>query len=211
MSELDDKIKKVFLNPQLQRAVVEQAVSDKPKGWGRKSNAPYFKEIYGLQMRDVVSQMMSDRQPVLYDYDTYLQKYGYSKETLYLRVNQSLRYLTERLDPDDMFKNFMEMVDVTRERGLGVLMRIKPEFVHGPSDFQPRPVELSAGEPKWKQSMDDWLENSTPESIPFHKEGLALNPEEIKKVELQLEPLVDVLKSITSHSIKLVKIVVEVP
>lgn len=212
MSDLnaEERLKKIFKDPVQQAKVVDHVVHNKPLGWSRRSNAPYFKEEYALQLKEVVDQMLIDRQDVCYSYDDYLKHYGIARETLYLRINQSKRYLLEFLDPDKIYAKFFERAQINRERGIGVTIKFIPEFRSGESDFKPRAIEPPEQKAKWQKEMERWLEESEPGDDPFYKDKLALSPEEIGTIKLQLRPLVNVLASITAHTIKLVKINVEV-
>jgi len=206
----ENRLKKIFVDPKHQAKIVDYLVHGKPSGWSRKSNAPYYREEYALQLKKVADQMMTDRQDVFYPYDDYLEQYGISRETLYLRINQSKRYLLEQLDPDHIYARFFERVRIERERGVGIMIRFIPEFRDGPSDFKPRTIEPVEQKYKWQKDMDIWLEESNPGDEPFYKDKLALSPEEITALKIQLKTLSNVLSSITVHTIKLVKINVDI-
>jgi len=205
----DDKLKRVFVDPKVQAAVVDQVIRKKPKGWGRHSNAPYYSEVYGKQLQVVVDAMMIDRQPRCYFYDEYLKKHGVSKETLYLRVNQSRLWLLEQMDPDGRYTKFFSLVEIHRERGVGVIIRYKPEFQDGDdSDFAPRTVLPVNEMPRWKKEVDEFLENASA-GDKKHIDKLALSPDDILQLKIQLAGLKDVISNITAFEIKLVKINLE--
>lgn len=201
-----DRLKQVFVDPKLQGRMVDYVVRNKPLGWSRKSSAPYYKERYALELKGVLDEMMVDRQPRCYSYHDFLEQHGISKETLYLRVNQSERYLRDCLDPDRVYAKFLEQVSITRKRGVGVMLELLPEFRNSSSsDFVPRIVETQEEIPKWKQKMDEFLEDGEIGGS-LHIQNLALSPDEISEVKLTLAGLKNIMSNITAHDIKLVKI-----
>lgn len=206
----EDRLKKVFVDPKYQAKLVDHLVHNKPIGWSRKSNAPYYKEEYALQLRTTLDQMILDSQDVVYSYEDYLKHYGIARETLYLRINQSIRFLLDNLDPDKRYARLLDRVQINRERGVGVTIKFIPEFRSGQSDFKPRVVEPVEQKAKWQKDMETWLEESDPGDEPFYKDKLALSPEEITSLKIQLKSLSNVLSSVTVHTIKLVKVNVEV-
>lgn len=205
----EDKMKKVFMNPTVQNAVVDAIVTNRPAGWGRRSIAPYFKEKYGLEMKKVIDDMMQDGQPVLFEYEEFQRKFGQSPETLYLRINQSLRYLMEKLDDSDKtYGRFVERLHVFKKRRVGIIMELAPTLTGDTKfDLTPKKIEPTTSEPKWKEELQQYLETAQPGAAPFLREKLCLNPEEIQQVKDSLAPLGNsVLHSVTSYSIKVIRV-----
>src|SRR4051812_14140417 len=96
--EVDKEIKKriegIFPNPQTASAIVDLVVHKRPKGWSRKSNATYYKEIYAKQMKESVDKMIETGNRLVYKYEVWCNEDdgNMSPGTLYLRINQSIRY-----------------------------------------------------------------------------------------------------------------------
>lgn len=204
--KVEERLKQVFANPQTAAAVADVLVRNKPPGWSRRSCAPYYKERYALEMKDVLDGMMADRKDRVYRYDEFLAKFGVSKESLYLRVNQSLRYLLENMDDDDhTYGRFQEMITITRERNIGICIRFIPEFREGDiSNFKPESVRPKDEAPKWKQRIDDYLEDGEV-GQPLLVDNLCLTPDEIATMKASFGGVKGLIYNVTSKSIKLVK------
>jgi hypothetical protein len=204
--EKQKPISVVFKSPSDQAKAVDILVHKRPLGWGRRSIAPYFNERCGLEMKQVLDVMIKDRTDQLFDYKEFQSKFGLNKDSLYLRVNQGIRYLLEMMDtPERTYSRFMEMCTVRKKHGIGIVIAIKSEcrkdFV---SDFKPKPVDASEDAPAWKIKMQHWLADDE-STDKFFKEGLALTTDEINELKAMLDALPDVMHSVTSYSVKIIK------
>lgn len=205
-TKLNDKLKEIFVNPSIQSKVVDSIVGNKPSGWSRRSNAPYYRRQYGLEIKEVFDRMIKDQLDSCYDFATFEAK-GINRSTLYIRINQSIRYLLDHLDDiNHTYARFREMIRIERERGVGVMIRFAPEFRGGNiNDFKPREIIPKDKVPSWKEEMLEYMENGTV-GEPFFVDKLALTNEEVTDLKTSLIGLKNILSSITSHSVKLVKI-----
>lgn len=206
-SESDNKeLKAVFSNPKIQEAAVDLFVRKRPMGWGRRSVAPYYNEHYGKEAKVVLDEMMKDRKDVCYHYSEFLKKFGISKETLYLRVNQSMRWVVEMMDDKDhTYGRFLAMLTIKRVPGLGITVRFRPECRDGEvSDFKPKAVDANDETPKWKEKLNQWLENTESEPV-FLKEGLCLTPVEMEDIKASLNSVQGIMFNVTSFSVKVIK------
>lgn len=201
---IKDTIKKIFVNPEVSQRAVDLLVpsKNKPQGWSRRSNAPYFKEEYALQMKLELDKMMVDQQDRVYHYDKWPHM---TPNSVYLRINQSLRYLTTFLDPNGIYARFLQSVSVKRKRGYGVEMKFISHLL-GTNEFSPQSVVPSAETPRWKQRIEEWLERSEPGSEPLIIENLMLTLEEVRALKLEFAGLQTVQHSITATTIKLIKV-----
>lgn len=211
MSQNDDNKKQAehavrafFSDPRVAEAVVNIAVRKKPAGWSKRSNAPYFNSGAAKLMKEVADEMMRTREDQVYFYKDFPTM---SRNTLYLRINQSLRYLLEYMDTEDnLYAKWAEMVAVTRERGTGVRLSFKEEYrFGGENSFKPKAVLAKATEPKWKTDVDEYLESGR--TSPLHIDKLMLTPEEIGSLKESLVGVQNILFRVTASEIKIVKTV----
>jgi hypothetical protein len=209
MTELEQTVKQIFVNPTVAQRIVEIATSDRPLGWSSKSNATYYKKIYADEIRPFIDAMMIDRRDIVYRYTIFCTpETGLSKQTIYNRVNQSIRYLKERGTAEDRkkYNDWDEQVKVERIRDVGVVISYidkEPETVGIP--LKPESIEPKASKPVWMRRMDDWLEDND-NFEPFVKEGLALSIEEQTSIKVRLSGLKNVQASITDESVKIIRI-----
>lgn len=199
-----EAIKKIFVHPEVSERAVDLLVPNhaKPRGWSRRSNAPYFKECYAIQLRVEIDKMIEDGQNRVYMYDQWPHM---TPTSVYLRINQGLRYLTTFMDPDGKYGKFLERVAITRKRNYGVELKLITDTT-GVKDFAPQQVVPSTETPRWKQRIEDWLEKSEPGGEPFVLTNLMLSPDEVRELKLQFHGLTSVQHSITATTIKLLKL-----
>lgn len=202
--ETTNAVKEFFKNPQVAKNVVDMVVRNRPVGWSRRSNAPYYKEVYATALKGQIDQMLADRQDRVFPYAQFPQ---HSKETLYLRINQALRYLLDFLDDEHKtYSKWNEMVAITRERGRGIRISYRPEFRDsGLNAFVAVPVEQKSHVPTWKQKVDDYLENGSPADKPLHLTGLCLTVEQLADLKTSMKGLDSVMFSATAQEIKIIK------
>lgn len=202
--EAEKRIQKIFADPQVQSEVVDIVVRNKPPGWSRKSQAPYYNERYALQLKDTLDAMMASKQDAVYSFSKFP---GKSINAIYARVNQSVGFLRRYMDPTKKYSNFLDIVNIRRDSKVGVLLEIKEEFRQGNDDnFKAQLIQPKSAKPIWKAQVDEFLENATPESKPLLIENLALAPDEITELKIQLHGLSSVISSVTTHSIKIIKV-----
>jgi len=201
----EEKLKKIFVNPEHQAKVVDILVNNKPRNWSRRSNAPYYREVYALEVKAVIDRMLVDRLDSCYDYE-HFKKIGMNRDTVYTRVYQGIRYLLDNLDTEDhKYARFMEMVRLERDRGVGVVLRFIPEFREANvSSFTPTKVIPKEKVPQWKDDITEYLEKGEA-GKPLFIDKLALTTEEINDIKLSLHGLKGVISNITAHSIKIIK------
>lgn len=206
-----DKILAIFPDIHTQNRAIDAIVSKRPVGWSRKSNAPYYNEFYGKRMKNAVDQMIISRQSIAFFYDTYCgnSQEFMSHQTLYNQVNQSIRFLIEKLDPDTIYQRWLMAVSIHRDRlRKGIIIEFKPEFrksddgeAIAPSFIEPEDKSVY---PKWERKMDDWLESG--KSEPFILEGLCLTSDEIAKVTSILKEAVGMQGIVTANKIKIIRV-----
>jgi hypothetical protein len=174
-------VEDIFPSPEVASRIVDIVVHNKPQGWSRKSNAPYYKEIYALRTKKHIDIMMETKKDLTYFYATWCGEKDekMSKQTLYVMINQSLRYLIDKLDtPDRKYGRWYETVRLKIMHNVGIRISYIVGFGEGGED-----VVLTipdAEKPVWRQ-MENWLESDSNE--PFCQEGLVLSPQEIRDIK----------------------------
>jgi hypothetical protein len=188
----------VFPDGETKSRLVDALIRDKPIGWSSRSQATYYKKAFALWIQRDLDKMMVDRKARLYRYD----KWSLAPNTLYFRVNQAIAYLTDNMDPDNVYKEFMETVKITREHKVGVLL----SFIAGEIDMtEAEAVDKEVGRPKWMERLDAWLEDESART-PFIKEKLMLNDEQVAQLRTELDELHGIMHSITNSQVKVLKV-----
>lgn len=212
MNDPDEEIKKrlgnIFPDARTASKVVDIVVqgTSRPVNWSRKSNAPYYKEMYAKQLKSEIDKMLSNGNDIVYRYSTWCTiETKMTTNTLYTRINQSIRYLIDHMDtPDHYYAKWYETVRVSREKEVGVIIRFIPGIRCGNlENFKADEIQPKEQMPRWRMNLEDWLESSDPK--PFVAENLALTPEEITLFKEQFSNITNVIASVTSASIKVIK------
>jgi len=203
VSEKESAVTAFFKDPSVAKAVTDMVVRKKPLNWSRRSNTAYYKEPYALALKETIDEMLRTREDQIYFYKDFP---NVSKTTLYLKVNMSLRYLLDFLDtPEKLYARWNEMVVIRQERGIGVAIRFIPSLKDGiVADFKPKAVLPKVEVPKWKQRIDEYLEDAR-DTKPLHLDKLALTPTEIQDIRDSLSQLRGLMFVVRAFEIKIVK------
>lgn len=212
--QLTDQIKNIFASPDVAKKVIQAVTSKKPPGWGHKSTAPYYKEPYGKQLQEMADEMMKTKQSIVFDYERFCydkkNTSRMSERSLYLRVNQSVNFLLNEIDPyieGNPYAHWHAMCRIRVKHDVGVLIEYIPELVQhqlGEGLLSPKLVSPTADKPKWVQGMWDWIEDDG-RQMPFVKENLCLTKEERLALEVELAGCKNLIVDIETVHVKLVK------
>jgi hypothetical protein len=209
--ELKDTVRQIFVNPKAVDKIVTLINHDKPAGWSHHSNAPYYKRIYADEIRPFIDRMMVDKQDIVYKYSVWCtESTNISPQTVYNRVNQSIRWLIEKSptsEEREKYASWYELVKVERVRNLGVRISFIPGFglPSEGGELRPESVAPVSQKPVWERKMDEWIEDSD-NYEPFVKEGLALTQDEIVDLKIRLNGLSNIQSSITQDRIALIRL-----
>lgn len=196
-SELVKSIQDLLQIPAIRKSITTAKPVVKPPNYSRRSNASYYKEKYALELKSVLDAMALDRESREYKY----KDSKMTRNSLYIRVNYSLRYLLDFLDPDGTYKKLSEEIKIHRDS-----TGVKLEFINAPGEeFKPTRILDAEGKKTFQEILDDWLENS-PEGAVFQQDKLSLSDEEVLNLKATLGVLDNVAANISQDSIKLIKI-----
>ena len=95
---------------------------ERPLTWSKRANVPYYKARYALEIKHIFDEMIlaaedGDKEPRIIKYVDYPEV---SHTTLYLKINQSLLYLLEKMDEAGIYSNFRQLVQISRVRSVGI-------------------------------------------------------------------------------------------
>lgn len=178
----------------------------KRRGVSSLTLMPYYKERFALEFKMWVDEMMAefDRGELLDRLFAYSDFPSLSHNTLYIKVNQSKLYLLDQLDPDGKYKRFLQLVSITRDRGVGVRISYNRDL-DKESSFMPSVVMPKEHSYTWKARVEKFLEEATDgQEITISR--LALTHENIMDLKTSLVQLEDLLYKITTSSIWLKKL-----
>lgn len=204
----EQQIKSIFPSPQVANQLIKLVTSPQPLGWSHRSNATYFKEEYAQQVKSDIDKMIDTRNDIVYRYGIWCGNGAgqMSNQTLYIRINQSIRYLIERLDPHSLYRKWYETVGIQRKKGLGVVIYFLDEFKEtNKSAFKAEEILPIKQQPAWMKKMDDWLEDDK-QIQPFVQEKLALTDDEVNVLRESLIQLGGIEASVSSGFVRIIKV-----
>lgn len=212
---IKSRLNAIFPSEEVRQKVLKLITENKerPDSYGPKSYSPYYTKHYGEQMRALADDQLTTFRDIVYDYRTFCtpwNKGGCSEQTLYNRVNQSRRYLHEKMDTEDCkYLNWKEMTRVKQTAGVGVVISIDPEILavlKGEGDTIPKPrmAEPLINKPIWKEKLDNWIESDS--EAPLFIRNLILTPEEQDKIRNELAGDRRIESLVTHSELRCIKI-----
>lgn len=204
--QIADRLHSIFPDEETKNRVVDLVTSVRPKGVSRRCHYPYYKRFYADEIKKQIDKMIESKMTIIYRFETWDKVC--SRDTLYKRVNQSIRYLLDNLDPNRVYANWYQVVNVHRNyKVMGVAIEFIPEM-RGGDIQQPFTGELITPQesttPKWRTDMDSWLESDS--ARPFVKERLALSEQEVKDLKMELALLRGIISSIKATGINIIRV-----
>jgi hypothetical protein len=181
--------------------IVEALVKKRPIGWSHTSQASYYKQRYALWIKKNIDAMIADKKTRVYRYDVWT---SLSHNSLYFRINQSVGYLLDNLDPNGIYKEWKESIDITRKAGIGVIMRYQKAEDVG-YDAEVISEDTLKSRPRWMETMDKWLEIPGAKD-PFIREGLILTNQQVEQIKMELSGVEGLMISVTNQSVKILKV-----
>lgn len=184
---------------------------EKPSSWKEGTVAPYYREKFALEIKNVLDEMIADvavdpnKADRMFRYDVFTKLSGHS---LYIKIHQSVSYLIDKLDtPDGKYRKFRALIDIKREPGIGVRIAYMP--AKNTREETPLTAADKIDTKKnrvqpiiWKQKIEDFFEQSEPGKV-LHIKKLTLTEEEQQYVKDMLAGIDHYLFRVNSSEIKI--------
>lgn len=211
---IKENLKAIFPDEITANKIIDLATAKRPPGHSRKSATPYYKEYYARWLQPSIDKMIETRESIYFPYKAFCgeREEIMSKTTLYARVNQSTRYLIDCLDPDNKYKAWRAIVNITRDKKRGgVVIEFIPEFrnyedENGERKKFPEPqmiLSKDSDAPMWRRRLDEWLESTT--TTPFLKEKLCLTEQEVYDLKMELNSLGGIKASVSQFKVAVIR------
>lgn len=177
---------------------------NKPPGWSRKSNAPYYKEAYALQVKVWIDKMIQTKEALFFSFDQWCVN-GMSRQTFYNRLNQSVRYLLDYLDPTLEYKTWYDSTRRnTAPNKLGIIWEYRCVSNIEPTTLGSLTIsDKNEITPEWLIKLRNWIESSS--STPFVVQNLVLTKEQVHALEAELNQIPSLTYQISYNAIMVVK------
>jgi hypothetical protein len=190
----------IFPSKEVANAVINIVSGKKPPGWGKKSRSSYYSRFYAEQIKKQIDLQLESGRDIFYHSSIFCEgPSGITLHTLYSKINQSIRFLCDRMDNDNKYRKWYDSVFIRREKD-GLRISLRPKF----DSIEPMLVVPRHQMSRWRREFDEWLESNTEE--PFVRDSLALTNEEIREFNAELEGLKTVMGMVTSSTIKVLRV-----
>ncbi len=176
--------KKLLRNPL--KELAPQQITDSSMLGKRALSMPYYKERFGLELKQTADAMLSDGKNRVYRYRDFKHL---SKSSLYLRISQGLMYLVDKLDTiENKYKTLANNIEL-KKMDDGVHL----EFIEKLGEAQiAEDIEAPIKDREWKIKLEDFLTNGKVNTKLTLKE-LNLDEEDIEEANQILFGLEDQL------------------
>lgn len=194
--------------PNDRRKEIFEEPNKRPTNWSRKSNAPYYKERYALQLRSVLDEMIQEHYKNIHTTRYfYYKEANLSKNSMYLMIRQSLMFLLDQMDPDRVYKRFSELIKIEKEE-----TGIRISYCDDIEQLADSPLnkvvvieDQTEQEITVQARIEEFLENAKP-GEKFELTRLQLDNEIVENLRLSVSQLKDIVASITRTNIRLIKL-----
>jgi hypothetical protein len=206
---INERLHAIFPTKEIADRMLDLVVTKKPIGVSRKAYYPYYKEYYAKWIKPWIDSMIETKQSIVFEFSIFCANGEMSEQTLYNKVNQSSRYLIDFMDtPNLTYALWRKTVDFHRKDPVrkGVVIEFIKELRENFAGDSPQPRMIVAREdglPKWRHNMNEWLEGNM--IYPFIQEGLALTPEVVRELKLELHGLKGIMATVNATAVKIVK------
>lgn len=181
----------------------------RPKGFSRRSNTPYYKEIYALKIKAVCDSILETHRPQLWLYRDWPE---YKPNTLYQLVSYGLLYLTDNLDPSGKYlslKNVLKIHPMPKNKPLGLAIYIRRDVNPSTLEVDPRaflPREFDDDGRELTQMIQEYLADEN-NKAPFEL-NTVITPKVQERIHSQLIPLEGAITYIIDDEhVKIIKLV----
>lgn len=181
----------------------------RPRTWGMTTVSPYYKERYARELQLVLDEMFEDKTS---DRKFLYADFNLASRSFYIRINQSWRYLIDKLDSVGKYDWMKKNVRIRRESdGLRLI------WVHNLSTLaetdapieKPKTLTIKHEEVTptelWKVKLNKFFEEA-PEGDVFHAKSVDISPSDLANLTTTIEMLEDIqVIKLTTNEVKLYK------
>jgi hypothetical protein len=182
--------------------------SRRPRESRRLLRMTYYRERFAKQMQMIIDDMMKEHKNGIHE-DRFFAYAAYenilNKNSLYLKINQSMSYLKNELDPEGIYNEFSEIILIKRMAD-GIRISYQRDIVEGTEADLVATKILTAEEQKnvYTEKIDEFLEKGKEgEELLITK--LHLTEEELEKIEASICQLENIVYKLFPNRIWMVK------
>jgi len=207
IKELHDTLKSIEPKKAVQ-AIIGESKPKEPRQSRHNRRMPYYRKRFALQIQTIIDQMIAEHKTGVHE-DRFFAYAAYenvlSKNSLYLKINQSLLYLRCELDPTGIYGEFYEMIMIKRMED-GIRLTYQRDIIEGKEADLVATKVLPLEEQKvvYRTQIDKFIEEGKAgEQLIITK--LHLSQEEIDNIEASICQLDNIVSKIHANRIWMAK------
>lgn len=202
------QLRQLFHNVPLNRRKEIFEEQKKPTAWSNRSNAPYYKERYAIQLQTILDVMMEEYSKGIIDSRMFKYKdFNLKKSSLYLMINQAKLFLIDNMDNDNRYRKFLDNVKVKQEQE-GVVLRYCKDIINDTkiSIDRATPIQtLTEQQISIQVKVEEFLQNAKA-GDKLELKNLSLDDDMIEALESSVNQLEDIVASISRTNLRLIKL-----
>lgn len=202
------QLRQLFHNVPLNRRKEIFEEQKKPTAWSNRSNAPYYKERYAIQLQTILDVMMEEYSKGIIDSRMFKYKdFNLKKSSLYLMINQAKLFLIDNMDNDNRYRKFLDNIKVKQEQE-GVVLRYCKDIINDTKISLDRatPIQtLTEQQISIQVKVEEFLQNAKA-GDKLELKNLSLDDDMIEALESSVNQLEDIVASISRTNLRLIKL-----
>lgn len=202
------QLRQLFHNVPLNRRKEIFEEQKKPTTWSNRSNAPYYKERYAIQLQTILDVMMEEYSKGIIDSRMFKYKdFNLKKSSLYLMINQAKLFLIDNMDNDNRYRKFLDNIKVKQEQE-GVVLRYCKDIINDTKISLDRatPIQtLTEQQISIQVKVEEFLQNAKA-GDKLELKNLSLDDDMIEALESSVNQLEDIVASISRTNLRLIKL-----
>ena len=186
----------------MQEILREKKMGKKPTEYSPRSGF-YYSEKEAKNLVPIIDDMMVDKETVMIRYDDYPQ---WAPHTVYLKINQALKYIVDYLDtPDKKYAKFRDCIKISKDdEGQGVVIRYIDNILYQTRGWiahkiKPGDMEIAT----YKKKVFDFMESSDV-GDEIDLKDLNLTQEEVDQLKSILDESPIFLAFVSDKRVKIV-------
>lgn len=202
------QLRQLFHNVPLNRRKEIFEEQKKPTAWSNRSNAPYYKERYAIQLQTILDVMIEEYSKGIIDSRMFKYKdFNLKKSSLYLMINQAKLFLIDNMDNDNRYRKFLDNIKVKQEQE-GVVLRYCKDIINDTKISLDRatPIQtLTEQQISIQTKVEEFLQNAKA-GDKLELKNLSLDDDMIEALESSVNQLEDIVASISRTNLRLIKL-----
>lgn len=191
-------LQSLLSDPKFLERLASVKKAKRPANTSRSGTYSYYRDVFALEIRAVVDQMIERTCDKEFFYSDYPEL---RPSSIYMRIWQGKKFLLDFLDPDGKYNQVFSMIEISREK-TGVRLSWLRDKLMG-KQFIARDVTIKDKTKQWKDEVEAFLQDRSMSTL--HLKRLHLTTDEMMDLESSFNTIEGIDALITENEIKIIK------